>query len=195
MNAKSGRPPNADGYHQNGLCESDYWKHRARVAETQLAGREPFWLARGRLLARAHTWRYADGTAEPGVALLDRQGRLRGDLTTGQARRLVKDMTRILERNTQENNDGRTRQMTTQSETATKPARRMLYKSTADHDLVVHRSDSDVEVTLEAGECLPLHNEYETEELEHLIEQGSVIGIEMEEIIDGLWASTETKGA
>lgn len=193
MNAKSGRPPSADGYHQDGLCESDYWKHRARVAETQLAGTEPFWLARGRLKARLHTWIYRDAAAEPGIALMDAQGRLRGHLTFAQALRLAKDLERLStppeDRINTHREEQRMTTHSTQSETATEPKRRTLYKSTSDHDLVLHRSAAGVPVTLPAGDCLPLHDEYDREDLKHLIEQGSIVGIEMEELIPDLWAS------
>jgi hypothetical protein len=72
------------------------WRHRARVAETELATRVPFWLARGRLRARRHTWFHRDGTAVPGYALLDNQGRLRGHLTINQAQQLHKHLGRLL---------------------------------------------------------------------------------------------------
>lgn len=79
------------------LTEAEYWEHRARLAETQIAGRrEHFRVSRGRLKARAHTWSYGGGTTEPGIALIDRQGRIRGHLTTSQARRLFLDLARLI---------------------------------------------------------------------------------------------------
>lgn len=85
--------------HKEQLDDAGYatmWRHRARVAETEIAARVPFWLSRGRLRARRHTWFHRDGSTTPGFALIDNQGRLRGHLTIAQTRQLHKHLGMLL---------------------------------------------------------------------------------------------------